>query len=83
MVSSLGHARLSLKAHRSAPTVILPTKWVVEGDEEVWKWDIESIEVAPCVGCTRMEEFGSLCDSCNKFTLSPYRNILGKRMLLS
>lgn len=35
--SSLEHAGCSLEAHRSEPTVILPTKWVVEGDEEIWK----------------------------------------------
>ena len=33
-VSSLEHARFSLKVHGSVPTVALPTKWAAEGDEE-------------------------------------------------
>jgi len=53
MVSSLEHIKFPLKAHRSVPTVILPAKWAVEGDEEVWKGDTESMEMTRCIGCAR------------------------------
>lgn len=52
-VSSLEHARFSLKVHGSVPTVALPTKWAAEGDEEAWKGGAEGAEVTPCTGCAR------------------------------
>lgn len=53
MANSLAHASFSLKARRSEPTAILPTKQIVEGGEEIWKSDVKRIEAAHCTGDLR------------------------------